>query len=90
MNILVVILLVAGTASVVASIPQLVRLIRLKHSDEFSVISWSVWLLYQVVSLIYAFSINSVPYIVINLLWVIFYISMIVLILRYKSSKLVH
>ncbi len=55
MNILVVLLLVAGTASVVASFPQHVRPIRLKHSDEFSVISWSVWLLYQVVSLIYAF-----------------------------------
>ena len=90
MNQLAILLLVSGSASVLAVIPQLVKLIKLKHSDELSLVSWVVWFLYEVISLMYAFSINSLPYIIINALWVVFYIAMIILIVRYKSSKLVH
>ncbi|MDB5161797.1 MAG: hypothetical protein JWM52_305 [Candidatus Saccharibacteria bacterium] len=89
MNQLAILLLVTGSASVVAAIPQLIKLIKLKHSDEFSLVSWVVWCIYQVVSLIYAFYIHSLPYVFINALWVVFYFAMIILIIRYKSPKLV-
>jgi uncharacterized protein with PQ loop repeat len=79
-------LLITGTASILATLPQLTRLIKLKRSGEFSIISWIVWLIYQIVTLAYAISLGVRAYEIINSLWVIFYLTMVVLILRYRSG----
>jgi uncharacterized protein with PQ loop repeat len=79
-----VLLLISGTASIVAALPQLMKLIRLKSSSEFSLFSWTVWLIYQIVTLAYAVTLNVWAYEIINSFWVVFYLMMVVLILRYK------
>lgn len=79
-------LLFGGIASVVASVPQLVKLLRLKHSVEFNLFSWTVWLLYQCISVAYTIYIGARIYAVINGLWVCFYAIMVFLIIRYRPA----
>jgi len=80
-------LLVGGLASVIASIPQLVKLIKLKHSTEFNLFSWSIWFCYQAISVAYSLSIKAYVYVLINSLWTAFYLAMIILIVRYRDRE---
>jgi len=82
-------LAVTGCLSVIAAVPQLLQLLKIKHSDGFSLISWSTWLMYQVVAVLYTMSIKAWVYFVINLLWVAFYTTMVYLIIKYhvKSKR---
>lgn len=79
-------LLITGIASVVAALPQLFRLLRVKTSRELSVFSWAVWLVYQCVSVAYSAHIHARAYVVINALWVVFYAAMVTLIIRYRAN----
>lgn len=79
-------LLVGGLASVMAAIPQLSKLVKLKHSTEFNLFSWSVWFFYQVISVAYSVSIKAYVYALINSLWATFYFVMIVLIIKYRKN----
>ena len=81
---LAVALAITGTISVLAAIPQLLQLYKVKRSDEFSAFSWTIWLIYQLVALAYTISINKPVYIAINGLWVIFYSVMVGLIFVYR------
>ena len=87
-DILSIALAVTGGLAVFAAIPQLIQMIKVKSSDEFSIFSWSIWLLYQLVALAYTMSINELVYVAINGLWVIFYSAMVWLILRYRFISL--
>lgn len=80
-------LLACGTASVLAAIPQLIRLIKLKHAHEFSLFSWIIWLVYQLVSVAYSADIKAYAYVAINSLWVVFYLVMVILIFRYRQQR---
>lgn len=73
--------------SVFTAIPQLKRLWILKSSDEFNLYTWVAWLVAQLSALVYSVSISSVPYLIVNILWVSFYLVMIGLILKYRDSK---
>ena len=84
-NVLAILLLIGGLASVLASIPQLIKLLKIKQSDEFNIFSWVIWLLYQVIAVAYTLDIKAYVYAVINLLWVLFYLTMVILILRYRK-----
>ncbi len=78
-------------ASVLMSLPQLRQLWRIKNSDEFSLSSWIAWLIAQLSSLVYAIAIKSTPYLIVNALWLSFYVMMILLIIKYrKGSQLVY
>lgn len=77
-------LAITGCLSVIAVIPQLLQLLKIKRSDEFSLISWTTWLIYQVVSVLYTISIKVWVYAAINILWVLFYATMVYLIIKYR------
>lgn len=85
-NGLSLLLLITGLASVLAALPQLFRLLRVKTSKELSLFSWTVWLAYQCVSVAYAAYIHATAYAIINALWVVFYAAMVSLIVRYRST----
>ncbi|HET6924353.1 MAG TPA: hypothetical protein VFH39_00800 [Candidatus Saccharimonadales bacterium] len=86
-NSISLLLLLTGSASVVAALPQVVQLMKVKTSRELSLVSWTVWLIYQAVSVAYSVHIKAVAYVVINALWVCFYTAMIVLIIRYRKNS---
>jgi uncharacterized protein with PQ loop repeat len=85
-NILALLLLVTGFISVVAAVPQLIKLLKVKRSDELSLFSWVAWLLYQVVSLLYSVAVQKYVYTFVNSLWVAFYLVMVILIVKYGHS----
>lgn len=76
-----------GFIAITAAIPQLLRLLKLKSSREFTVSTWIVWLCYQLMSVIYSVQIKAVAFIVINTLWTLFYACMIALIIKYKPKN---
>jgi uncharacterized protein with PQ loop repeat len=77
----------AGFFAFAISYPSVHQLIKIKRSDELSLWSWWGWLSYQVIALIYSIDIWAVPYIIINILWIIFYGMMIFLIIRYRPHR---
>ena len=79
-------LVIGGLAAVVATIPQALKVIRLKRSDELNLASWVIWLLYQVISVVYSYSIGAYLYVALNTLWGIFYGVMVVLIIKYRNN----
>ena len=83
-NTTAILLLVLGTLSVIAAIPQLYTLKRVKKSDQFNIFSWVVWLAYEASSCAYSYAIHAYIYLAINALWTLFYAAMVLLILRYR------
>lgn len=73
--------------SVITAIPQLRRLWTLKNSDEFNLLTWIAWLIAQLAALVYSISISSIPYLIVNILWISFYLAMIGLIIKFKENK---
>jgi uncharacterized protein with PQ loop repeat len=86
-NSLSYILLLTGTASVIAALPQLIKLMRIKTAKEFSLFSWVIWLIYQSISVVYSLYIHAYAYVVINALWTIFYLCMVTLIFKYQQNS---
>ena len=82
-----VVLIIAGFFAIVLSIPQLIQIIKMKNADEFSLLSWLVWLIYQSVALIYTIKIGAHAYTAINAAWVTFYLFTILLIIKYRKPK---
>jgi uncharacterized protein with PQ loop repeat len=76
---------ILGFVAFCACFPQFLKLIQLKKSDQFSILTWSIWLIYELSSLYYSIVIGSFPYIFLNSLWVLFYAAMLYLIFRYKK-----
>jgi uncharacterized protein with PQ loop repeat len=74
-------------ASVFTAVPQLRKLWSIKNSDEFNLFTWVAWLVAQLSGLVYSISISSIPYLIVNILWVVFYVAMIGLILKYRGGK---
>lgn len=75
----------AGLFALLVSIPSIVRLVQTRCSDEFSITSWVGWLGYQLVALVYSIQIQAQAYIVINIVWISFYIVMLALIFKYRK-----
>jgi uncharacterized protein with PQ loop repeat len=82
-------LIYVGTtfASVIMAFPQLKQLWRLKNSDEFNLSTWVAWFVAQLSSLVYAIAIKSIPYLIVNFLWLSFYVTMIALIFKYRKGS---
>lgn len=79
------ILLVASTAIAIgATIPQLIRLIKVKSARELSLRSYMVWTCTQCVSLVYMISLGDLILVVASGLWVSYYAIMIGLIFHYR------
>jgi uncharacterized protein with PQ loop repeat len=76
--------ILATMISLGAGIPQIRQLMAEKRSDEFNISSWSMWVGTQCVSLLYAISIANFLLVSVNVLWVAFYATMAVLVIKYR------
>lgn len=88
MTSITILYMIAAFLAIVACIPQVLTLYRIKFSDEFQLTTWTVWLFAQMVSLAYMYSFGNVLLIVTNTLWVTFYGLMVVLIVTYRPKTL--
>jgi len=86
-GILPVLATIAGVVSMVGYIPQVGHLIKVKKSEGISVLAWSSWFVCNVVLLIYALSIKSIPYAIVEILSCIANLTVIFLTLKYRNKK---
>ncbi|HPF30936.1 MAG TPA: PQ-loop domain-containing transporter [Candidatus Saccharibacteria bacterium] len=82
-----IIFLIIQSATFFASMPQVIRLIKMKQSEEFCIFTWSIWFVSQFASMIYVVSIKNFSLILVNVAWVLFYAVMIVLIIKYRNKS---
>lgn len=87
MNFIEIAYIISSLVALGAGIPQIHQLLIEKRSDEFSLSSWGMWAGTQVVSLMYAVSINNPILIAMNVMWVAFYLFMLVLVLKYRPNQ---
>lgn|GEM_PF-5708289 len=78
-------LLILGTLSVIAAIPQLYTLWQVKASDQFNLFSWFVWFVYQISAGVYSYAIHAYVYFGVNVAWALFYAVMLVLIIKFRD-----
>ncbi len=86
MHVFEIIYVLSVLIGVGACVPQVVALWRKKAADEFSVPTWTLWLMTQTMSLTYAISINNAFIIAANICWLTFYMIMISLIVYYNRQ----
>ncbi len=79
--------LISASIGVLAMIPQIRKLIVLKQSDGLSLTAWSIWGCHQIVSLVYAISIDAKGYMIVNAVWLGFYWTMVFLIIKYRKRR---
>lgn len=77
----------SSTLGIIAMIPQLRRLIITKQSDGLSLTTWGTWACCQVVSLIYALSVGARAYAIVCVVWIAFYWTMSILIIKYRKRR---
>jgi uncharacterized protein with PQ loop repeat len=82
--------LITTFTSVFTALPQLKQLWRMKNSDEFSLFSWVAWCLSQIAALFYSITIHSIPYLLVNIAWISFYLLMISLIIKFRNNTSTH
>lgn len=85
---LIHILYILGSiVAISAGVPQLRKLIATKQSDEFSLATWGLWAAMQSISLVYAIEVKDTLYAVMSVAWILFYLAIIALILKYRQPK---
>lgn len=77
----------SSTIGIIAMIPQLRRLIITKQSDGLSLTTWGTWACCQIVSFLYALSVGAYAYALVCVVWIAFYWTMSVLIIRYRKRR---
>lgn len=87
MLILPILLTISALIALGAGIPQMIKLIKTKNSDEFNLGTWGMWVGTQTVSTAYAISIGDGLLMAINSAWVLFYLAMAFLIIKYSPRK---
>lgn len=78
---------IATIIAISSGFPQLLKLIRLKSSAELSLSTWAMWCLTQMTAVVYAISIGDPVLIMTSSLWNVFYVLMIILIVRYRPPE---
>ena len=86
-NILAVGAVTAGIVAIIAYVPQVTHLIKVKDSKGISVLAWIVWFLCNFMLLIYAISIKDIPYIIVQTLSCFANLSIIMLSIKYKNNR---
>lgn len=79
---------ILAAIAVLASYPTLKALYNTKDSSSLSLFSWVMWALYDVVSLLYSLTIHAYIYTYVNIGWLIFYLAIIVMIIKYRQKLL--
>lgn len=87
MNFITILFITSALLSVVAMIPQIKKLRETKNSDEFNVFTWSIWTFGQVVGIAYAISVGANAFLFVSALWLLFYVYMVSLIIKYRPKK---
>ena len=77
---------ILAAVAVLASYPTLKALYDTKDSSSLSLFSWVMWALYDVVSLLYSLTIHAYIYTYVNIGWLIFYLAIIVMIIKYRRK----
>lgn len=88
MNPIYLFYMLATAVAISAGIPQLRKLMLTKQSDEFSLTTWVIWLVAQLMSLLYALTVKDKLYAVVCTLWAAFYVVMVVLIIKYRQPAI--
>lgn len=86
-EIIQIVYLISSAIGIIAMIPQLKRLITMKQSDGLSLTTWGTWACCQMVSFAYAASIGAHAYMVVGAVWITFYWTMVVLIIKYRKRR---
>ncbi len=84
MSIIEIIYITFVGLSIAACIPQIRHLLKQKHSDEFEISTWVMWLSAQIATLAYVISLREYLLIAVNVAWVSFYLTMVCLIVYYR------
>lgn len=79
--------LVGGLVSAFAGLPQIIKLIKLKRSEEISLIMYGLVLVTQVTWIAYGFYKNDYALIVPNVVAGSLVITIIFLVVRYRNAK---
>lgn len=77
---------ILAAIAVLASYPTLKALYNTKDSSSLSLFSWVMWALYDVVSLLYSLTIHAYIYTYVNIGWLVFYLAIIVMIMKYRQK----
>lgn len=78
----------AAIMALSACVPQILRLLRTKRSDGFSLHSWLMWSCTQAATLMYIVAIGNALMMVVNFAWLGFYAFMSYLIIVYRVKPL--
>jgi uncharacterized protein with PQ loop repeat len=70
-------------------LPQVARLIKLKKSEEHSLLTWGAWTVGQFVSLAYAIVVGAYAYALLSVGWIGLYGCMVILVLKYREKPAV-
>lgn len=84
MPIIEIIYLIFATLAIAACLPQIRHLMRDKHSGEFEIKTWAVWLSAQVVATVYMLTIQAYLVAIMSAAWMAFYVVMVGLIMYYR------
>ncbi len=89
MLVIQILLTLSALVALGAGIPQMIKLVKTKNSDEFNLSTWGMWVGTQTVSTAYAISIGDGLLMAINSAWVLFYFVMAVLIVKYNPRRII-
>jgi uncharacterized protein with PQ loop repeat len=82
-----VLYIIAGVVALSAGLPQMRKLIMLKDSTEFSLQTWLMWTITQVVSATYVSTLGDPFVLIMSSSWAAFYALMVVLIVKYDPVR---
>ena len=88
MLILQLLVTLATIVAIIAGIPQMLKLVQVKNSEEFNKATWALWVGTQSISLSYAVALGDTLLICVNATWVVFYTIMVGLIVYYDPKHL--
>lgn len=78
--------LLGSMAAVAAMAPQVKTLLTTRSSAELSLLSWCIWSGSQIIAFAYSISLGALPFIVISGVWVVYYLLIVTLIIRFRKS----
>lgn len=75
---------ITGFVTIVAGCSQAYQLVKVGRSDELSVSTWTMWLVGQVVTFLYAMTLKEWAFLLISGSWVLLHIVIVGLIFYYR------
>ncbi len=79
--------LLGGIIGLFAYWPQISKLIKVRRSDQLSILTWAAWVFANLLLLVYAISIKDFVYIILESLHTFFLLLIFILIIVYKKDK---